>query len=568
MLTVTNLSGLAEPLNNIQGFEMNEEVNGAFTVSFTSFNVDNNPGHVLMEEESIISVEGYDFRVKQLKESFNFKNIIAVSTFYDLGAHQQGDIYGGTRTFDEFIAFTLAGTNWTYANTDVIGSAFIPNYGEDNVIKLLQSLCAAFKCEYKIMPNSHVLFAKEIGPDNEAQYRYGHNVETLSKSTDTTNLRTRIKGYGADGLTIIYTSPNSGIYGIIDAEEITDDDLITADELTDRLKQELIDYPEVTIELDSIELTDKELGERVWLIYEPIGIEFQTRILSKRSIMLNDNIVTASVVVGNTIPRDNSDLLVSQKIEIDNNEKRTRSRIEQTNGKIVLAVERFDGEILEAYSQINLTADEIRSEVSSTVSRIDGRVDSANSSISQLSGEISLKASVTSVDALGSRVNTAEINIDAANSQISLKVDRNGIIGAINLTPELARIQARNVEFVGAVSVLSDITGNLGTITTGRIDIYQDASIGAGLTLRGSGNRTGLYLDKAQITSLDGAMSFFALRDISIGPFTTFNGRVDFSSAIVTGLDSSNGTTVRYSSSSRRLYVDLNGVEQGFIPVT
>lgn len=122
----------------------------------------------------------------------------------------------------------------------------------------------------------------------------------------------------------------------------------------------------------------------------------------------------------------------------------------------------------------------------------------------------------------------------------------------------------------------STITGNTITggtingthINSATIDIYESASIGAGLSLKGRGSRTGLYMDQAQITAQSGVLTLYGLREISIGSFTTFEGQVDFSRANVTGLDSGSSTTVRYSSASKRLYVDYNGVQQGYVNVT
>ncbi|MEZ7173577.1 phage tail protein [Sporosarcina sp. OR05] len=414
MLSVTNLAGQTEPLNQIQRFEMTEEVNSAFMVSLTSFSVANNPAHELIEEESIVNVDGYDFRVKQMKERLNRKEITGISTYFDLNGHRQDAIYGGTRTFNEFATFAFAGTGWTFENADVSGSVFIPNFGDDNVIKLVQVLCAAFDCEFKIMPNQHILFADKIGPDNDAQYRYGHNVKALSRSVDTTNMRTQITGYGGDGLTITYTSPNATKYGIHKAEPFRDERFTIANSLTARLKQELKDYPDTTIELDSIELTDKELGERVWLIYEPLGIEFQTRVMSKKTVLRNDKLVTASVTIGNIVPRNLSDILTSQKVEIDENKKETRSRFEQTNERITLEVERID----ESLATISVEADEIKL----SVQQLDGRMGNAESQISIQADQIMSKVSYTDYNGntIASLINQTATTITLSAEKIQM----------------------------------------------------------------------------------------------------------------------------------------------------
>lgn len=76
--------------------------------------------------------------------------------------------------------------------------------------------------------------------------------------------------------------------------------------------------------------------------------------------------------------------------------------------------------------------------------------------------------------------------------EIDLRVTKAGVIAAINLSAEGIVIQGSKINLVGAVTVLSDITGNLGTITAGLLqgaDLHlQDAFgvIKAGATTQGT----------------------------------------------------------------------------------
>lgn len=533
MLTVTSLNGETEPLNLIKDFIVNEEVNGAFTVSLTSFLLENNPGHDLLEEESIITVDGYDFRVKQMKESPNRKTVTGISTFYDLIGHRQENIYGGTRTFNEFATFVFGGTGWTFENVDVTGSVFIPNYGDDNVIKLVQVLCAAYECEYKIMPNNHIIFKEQIGGDYDAQYRYGHNVKALSKSVDTTNLRTSIKGYGGNGLVVTYTSPNiSQFPNAGEAEPIRDDRFTIAASLTEHVKQKLIDFPETSIELDSVELINKELGERVWLIYEPLNIEFQTRVMAKKSVMRNGKIVTASVVIGNSTSKKMSDILTEQSIKIDENNKQTTSRIDQTNENITLEVERIDENI----STLSINADNIQL----SVSNLSGRMGNAESQISIQAGQITQKVSQS---------------------------DYNGekLVSMINLTPDSVKIEAKNITLQGAVTVLSELSDNLGYIRAGNIDISESIKIGQSVT----------FSDFTNISTGGGGITLNAWNDIVFaGARHIFYGSVDFDNRLVSNLNlpnyakaHTNGLGIAYNGSSR-IYFRINGSDIGYVSLS
>lgn len=68
MLIVTN-ENQTESLIQFNNFQMEQEVNGLLQISFTSLNVQSNPAHSLLLEESVITVGNCDFSVKQLKEN-------------------------------------------------------------------------------------------------------------------------------------------------------------------------------------------------------------------------------------------------------------------------------------------------------------------------------------------------------------------------------------------------------------------------------------------------------------------------------------------------------------------
>lgn len=97
----------------------------------------------------------------------------------------------------------------------------------------------------------------------------------------------------------------------------------------------------------------------------------------------------------------------------------------------------------------------------------------------------------------------ANSSIEVLEDEIILKVDKNGIISAINLSPEGVDIQGTRINLIGAVTVLSDITGNLGSITAGNIyginifganiDISDDIKIGDRIYLSATNFTSGVY---------------------------------------------------------------------------
>ena len=192
-MLIVQYGSQVEPLNHIHSLELNQEVNGSMQLSFTSVNYENNPGYSILKEESIVSIDGFDFKVKIIETTDYNKMITTNSTFYDLADARQEDIYGGTRTFNDFASFTLGGTGWTFTS-DINEYRLIANYGNANIIALINILCASFECEYEIKEYNTIHFSKQIGGDYDAQYRYGHNVQSLAEKVNTNGLKLMLRG--------------------------------------------------------------------------------------------------------------------------------------------------------------------------------------------------------------------------------------------------------------------------------------------------------------------------------------------------------------------------------------
>lgn len=65
---------------------------------------------------------------------------------------------------------------------------------------------------------------------------------------------------------------------------------------------------------------------------------------------------------------------------------------------------------------------------------------------------ITLEAHQQTLDENGERLSFAEVEIDGLDAEIQLKVGKNGVIAAINLTPEEATIQAKRINLDGYVT--------------------------------------------------------------------------------------------------------------------
>ena len=193
-----------------------------------------------------------------------------------------------------------------------------------------------------------------------------------------------------------------------------------------------------------------------------------------------------------------------------------------------------------------------------------GRIESVKSSIDVIAGTVALKASVQYVDQqignvysdvnkLDSRIQSAESQLIVQANQISTKVsysDYNGneIASRINQTATTIKIEASKINLVGAVTVLSDISGNLGTITAGTItgvviNVDTDAKVGNNLYL-GSYSNYGTtkriyFNDRANISGGHG----FAGADIQFNADTLWLNAAE----VIFGDEYERGATVDFT---------------------
>lgn len=85
------------------------------------------------------------------------------------------------------------------------------------------------------------------------------------------------------------------------------------------------------------------------------------------------------------------------------------------------------------------------------INQVSGRVETLDGEITALAGEVSLKASQSVVDSLEGRVSTAEGTLSVLPGQIELKVSKDGVINAIEMSPETTKFGANRVEFAGHI---------------------------------------------------------------------------------------------------------------------
>ncbi|QHZ45917.1 phage tail protein [Bacillus sp. NSP9.1] len=296
-MKITNITGSSEVLSGYTNLAIKRTVNGDISLSFLLPKTEQN-AHAfdLVEEESVLTYNGIDYRIKQCVEQLvgvtPVKSVTAPHVFFDLIDDFRYDtLTTGFKSINVIFDFIFRDTGWTFSIIDSFDTEEFENFGNDNCISLFKNALDRFEAEYEIIGRDVRIF-KQIGSSPDFQFRYNHNVKTFKKTVDSSNLSTYIRGEGKRDnngdpiVTAEYTSPLAGIYGIRHAPIYSNETITKKATLERYLKAKLQDKPEITIELDFVELKNAgyavakpSLGDTVPTIYEPLDVSLNLRVM-------------------------------------------------------------------------------------------------------------------------------------------------------------------------------------------------------------------------------------------------------------------------------------------------
>ncbi|MEH6848559.1 phage tail protein [Bacillus pseudomycoides] len=310
-IAITDLAGNTEPLTGIKQLKRIRRVNGEKIISFTVIPTNENQySFPMVQEESKVDFDGETYVIKQVKErslgKLFVKQCEAIHSFYvDLINSHEYSTRNGSMTIVSALDFIFSTTSYTVAVVDSFYAQDWENFGDDNRLSLFQKILERYEAEFTVSGN-RVTIRKKIGIDTDFQFRYNYNIKTLERNVDSKGLSTYIKGFGKD-IEAEYTSPNASILGILHAKPVRDDRYTTYNGLMDRLKKEIQDTPAVSITVDFVDMRRAGFpydvpneGDRVPLIYEPMGIDIDTRIMEvEEEFDENMQIITSHVTLAN-----------------------------------------------------------------------------------------------------------------------------------------------------------------------------------------------------------------------------------------------------------------------------
>ena len=295
-MITTHIDGRSELLTDYKSLQRKRRVNGEYSLSFLLLETERNEhSFPLTVEESLIDYDGQQYRIKKMTEktigNTPVKQIQADHIFFDLVDDYQYETISGAKSLVACLDHALIGTGYTFEVIDAFSSVTFENYGDDNALSLVQIALNRFGAEVDIN-NKHLKFYRQIGRKTDIQFRYKHNIKTIEKFVDSSNLSTYIKGFGKqneDGSYVVtaeYTSPLAAYYGIRHAKPVHDERYTTLDGLQERLVNDLQDVPDISFTLDVAELKKAGiiteqlmLGDEIYVIYEPLNIDIIARVM-------------------------------------------------------------------------------------------------------------------------------------------------------------------------------------------------------------------------------------------------------------------------------------------------
>jgi len=223
----------------------------------------------------------------------------------------------------------------------------------------------------------------------------------------------------------------------------------------------------------------------------------------------------------------------------------------------------FDGNSLKIRLSNGKTIEQEITDVTNEVTSVKSRTASLETNVNSITGRVSstetnigtINGNITSLD---SRLDSAELKItptaitSTVESNTTTLVNKTSIISVINQTAETIRIQASKINLVGAVTVLSDITGNLGTLTAGTLKgVTIISQVGTNRIEIVGDTLTAYKNDKKSIRFINKSMEFW---DWSTGKMTNILSSSNY------GSDRYGTSMLLYSQVNRHTYFDISSV--------
>src|SRR5699024_8882460 len=244
---------------------------------------------------------------KKLKQSTNLSvEIKAIPLFFDEFDNDRiYERYDKHMTALEAFQKIFQGTNFDFSLGDQFDAVQWEGFGAgESRLETFKRALERYKCEFRISGNM-IFLERRIGRDTQFQYRHRLNASNIEQEIDANEMWTFARGYGDYGhegesteddkedwerakLEREYTSPLAKIIGIRHAPPLKNGNITTKSKMDRELKALVDESLKISVSADIYDLqkqgypvAQSEVGDRVFLIDERIGLDDEVRVVSQ-----------------------------------------------------------------------------------------------------------------------------------------------------------------------------------------------------------------------------------------------------------------------------------------------
>ncbi|WZY00367.1 phage tail protein [Bacillus sp. FSL W7-1360] len=247
----------------------------------------------LISHESTVSFNEQTFVIKQMTTKAIGdtiqKDVTALHIYFTMQDLFKLETRSGTLSISACLSHLLDGngSGFTWETVGDFNKVEQENFGGkhllDGCLEIVKDYDAVM-----VADNKHLTFyARDQYGEKTGKYiRYRYNTDDIQAQVDTTQLKTRVKGFGKQKengsyyfTPVTYTSEQAKKWGIREAAPITDERMTNQASMRAKLARELQDYP--TISLSTSLKRDQAVrkGEYWVIVYEPMGLTVDTQLV-------------------------------------------------------------------------------------------------------------------------------------------------------------------------------------------------------------------------------------------------------------------------------------------------
>lgn len=376
----------------------------------------------------------------------------------------------------------------------------VPNEGayklEVDRTNLLQAFCDLCKqardyvFRYDQTTTPWKINAYPVASENLSECRLSRNVSSPRMTIDESDLCTRVLATQLDNGYM--DADTVGTWGIVERDLGVADDSDAAE--VKKYAAEVLEArknPAISVEIDAFELSDRtgdpidrfEIGYRCRVAMADIGISVLETI---EALYYGDLLASPDIVIITLAnkPRDVSKSLAS----LANQTSGLTSTVTKHGSSI-----RGNSAAIDDNKQFIIRDREIIDLHTKTIEEQGLVLKEAEIQIGD--AKITLEAHQQTLTEQGKRLSSAEIRLDGAEANILLKVDKDGVISAINLSPEAITIQAKKINLEGYVTA-TQLSSEIGAIKNSFSDMISTKVLYAQSTFQYQGWTIGLSENK------------------------------------------------------------------------